>query len=99
MDAGQITKMMSLEDMFLVMLLDYVKFVMSLDATISFVIGVQQVWWLSINLQSNKVIVLGQISLIFFHIKVFFTQFSHLIASFVGASVIGRGITAGNIAR
>jgi hypothetical protein len=40
---------------------------MSLDATLFFcfgdVIGVEQVWSLSINLQSNKVIVLGQISL------------------------------------
>ncbi len=39
---------------------------MSLDATLFFhfgdVIGVDQVWWLSINLQSNKVIVFGQIS-------------------------------------
>jgi hypothetical protein len=35
MDAGQITKMMSLDDMFcLVMLLDYVQLVMSLDATL-----------------------------------------------------------------
>ncbi len=52
---------------FLVMLLDYVWLVMSLDATLFFrfgdVIGVEQVWWLSINLQSNKVIVFGQISL------------------------------------
>ena len=49
MDAGQITTMMSLDDMsFLVMLLDYVKLVMSLDATLFFcfgdVIGVEQVW-------------------------------------------------------
>ena len=28
------------------------------------VIGLEQVWWLSINLQSNKVIVFGQISLV-----------------------------------
>ncbi len=48
------------------MLLDYVKLVMSLDATLfsvfSDVIGREQVWWVSINLQSNKVIVFGQIS-------------------------------------
>ncbi len=31
------------------------------------VIGVEQVWWLSINLQSNKVIVLGQISHLAIH--------------------------------
>jgi hypothetical protein len=34
----------------------------------------------------------------FFHIKGFFAQFSRLIASFVGASVIGHGIMVGNIA-
>jgi hypothetical protein len=34
----------------------------------------------------------------FFRIKVFFAQFSHLTASFVGASVKGHGIMAGNIA-
>jgi hypothetical protein len=36
--------------------------------------------------------------LIFFCVKVFFTRFSRLIASFVGTSVIGHGIMAGNIA-
>jgi hypothetical protein len=38
------------------------------------------------------------VMVIFFCIKVFFAQFSHLIALFVGASVIGHGIMAGNIA-
>ncbi len=33
------------------------------------VIGLEQVWWLSINLQSNKVIVFGQISHIILVIK------------------------------
>ncbi len=55
---------------FLMMLLDYVQLVMSLDATLFFclgnVVGVEQVWWLSINLKSNKVIVFGQISLFIF---------------------------------
>ena len=41
---------------------------MSLDAALYFrfsdVIGVEQVWWLSINLQSNKVVVFVQISLL-----------------------------------
>ncbi len=37
------------------------------------VIGVEQVWWLSINLQSNKVIVLGQISLM-----IIFSSFNYV---------------------
>ncbi len=38
-------------------------------------------------------------TVIFSPIKVFSAQFSCLIASFVGASVIGHGVMTGNIAR
>jgi hypothetical protein len=48
------------------MLLDNISLVMSLDASLFYsfgdVIGGEQIWGVSINLQSNKVIVFGQIS-------------------------------------
>ncbi len=58
--------MMSLDDMFFgdVTGLCLIGDVIGCNTFLHFgdVIGVEQVWWLSINLQSNEVIIFGQIS-------------------------------------
>ncbi len=77
-DAGQITKMMSLDDMFFWwcywITFNWWCHWMQHFFHFGDVIGVEQVWWLSINLQSNKVIVFGQISL-FWSLKYFCTYY------------------------